>query len=592
VASITRETNGRRLIQFLAGDGKRKSIRLGKVTQRIADEIKVKVEYLLAATTSGYAIDGETSQWLAKIGNDLADKLAAVDLIPRRASAQLKPFLDALIAQRTDVKPNTRRNLEVTKDRLVEFFGPGKNLRDINPGDADAWLLWMREKYAKGTAGRTVRRAKQLFRSAVRKKLIVENPFIDLKAPSEANEARKFFVPKADTQKVLDSCPNLEWQLLFALSRFGGLRCPSEHVELKWVDVDWARNRFWVSSPKTEHHEGHEGRWVPIFPELRPYLEQAFELAEPGTAYVINRYRDASVNLRTQLLRIIKRAGVEPWPKLFQNLRASRETELAEQYPIHVVCKWIGHAAKIAEKHYLQVRDEYFDLAAGGAADSDAEAVQNPVQHAAAASRTDLQELAEAQKGCGVALVGAGKRGTLQNEGMPLVGLEPFKAGLLRCLVGTPRAAGQKILNLARHSTGNRVSGLAAGRPRRRHANTDLRPSQVFGAAPTCRHPSHVHYLVSLALRVNLSSAIAKTREDPVLNPNPASLVRRASGKRRNALSALFKMPSMILSVRAPGITRSFFQPARLPPLSRSILRRPLLARFLANLTMHGVIVP
>ncbi|HAY82860.1 MAG TPA: hypothetical protein DCY79_23880 [Planctomycetaceae bacterium] len=29
-------------------------------------------------------------------------------------------------------------------------------------------------------------------------------------------------------------------------------------------------------------------------------------------------------SLRTQLLRIIKKAGVNPWPKLFHNLRASR----------------------------------------------------------------------------------------------------------------------------------------------------------------------------------------------------------------------------------------------------------------------------
>jgi hypothetical protein len=68
----------------------------------------------------------------------LADKLTAVDLMPRRASAQLKPFLDSFIVKRTDVKPNTRRNLEAAKARLVEFFGPEKSLRDINPGDADA----------------------------------------------------------------------------------------------------------------------------------------------------------------------------------------------------------------------------------------------------------------------------------------------------------------------------------------------------------------------------------------------------------------------------------------------------------------------
>ena len=132
--------------------------------------------------------------------------------------------------------------------------------------------------------------------------------------------------------KVLEACPDAEWRLVFALSRFGGLRCPSEHLALTWPDVDWERNRFRVDSPKTGV------RWVPIFAELRPYLAEAFEQAPEGALYLINRYRDVQVNLRTQLLRIIRKAGLEPWPKLFHNLRASRETELAAEHPIHVVC--------------------------------------------------------------------------------------------------------------------------------------------------------------------------------------------------------------------------------------------------------------
>jgi len=295
-------------------------------------------------------------------------------------------------------------NLNCAKARLVEFFGPDKPLRDINPGDADAWLVRLREKYAKGTAGRTARQAKRLFHAALRKKLFLENPFSDVKGPSEANEPRKFFVTKETAFQVLDACPNLEWKILFALSRLGGLRCPSEHLGLKWTDVDSARNRFGVSSPKTEHHEGHEGRWVPLFPELRTLFEEGLEEAEPGTEYVVNRYRDTNSNLRAQLMRIIKKPGLAPWPKLFQILRATRETELAEQYPIHVVCKWIGHAAKNAEKHYLQVRDEYFDLASVGAAKSDAQSVQKAVQQPAVLYRTGSQKTAEGQISCGVAL--------------------------------------------------------------------------------------------------------------------------------------------------------------------------------------------
>jgi integrase len=320
----------------------------------------------------------------------------------------LKPFLDSFIVKRTDVKPNTRRNLEAAKARLVEFFGPEKSLRDINPGDADAWLLWLRGKYSKGTTGRTVRRARQFFRAAVRNKIISENPFADVKAPSQVNEARKYFVPLEDAQKVLDACPDAEWRLIFALSRFGGLRCPSEHLSLKWDDIDWGRARMHIHSPKKEHLDCGGDRWVPIFPELRPYLEESFDQAAPGTVYVINRHRDTNANLRTQLMRIIRRAGLKPWPKLFHNLRATLETELAAQYPIHVVCAWIGHPQLIAAKHYLQVTDEDFERATKGAAESDALIVQNPVQQPAAPTCGESQELTEGQSGYELELVGAG----------------------------------------------------------------------------------------------------------------------------------------------------------------------------------------
>lgn len=149
--------------------------------------------------------------------------------------------------------------------------------------------------------------------------------------------------------------PDTQWRLIFALSRYGGLRCPSEHLALRWEDVDWDRARMLIRSSKTEHHEGGESRQIPLFPELLPYLRDAFEEAEAGAVYVITKYRDSNCNLRTQLLRIIKRAGLKPWPKLFQNLRATRQTELCERWPEHLVCAWIDNSRPVARKHYLQV---------------------------------------------------------------------------------------------------------------------------------------------------------------------------------------------------------------------------------------------
>jgi site-specific recombinase XerD len=135
----------------------------------------------------------------------LADKLAVVGLIQARGTARLGEFLDGHIAQRTDVRPNTIINLKAARTRLIEYFGLDKNLRDITPGDADSWLLWLKERYADATAGRFLKRAKQYFKVALRRKLVSENPFADVKGLSEANEARKAFISREDAKKVLDA---------------------------------------------------------------------------------------------------------------------------------------------------------------------------------------------------------------------------------------------------------------------------------------------------------------------------------------------------------------------------------------------------
>ncbi len=113
-------------------------------------------------------------------------------------------------------------------------------------------------------------------------------------------------------------------------------------------------------------------RVVPIFPELRPYLEEAHELNGATNEFAIARYRDSNTNLRTRLLKIISRAGVKPWPKLFHNLRASCETDLAKTHPIKAVCDWIGNSITVAQRHYLQTTEEDFERAS---------AIENPTQN-------------------------------------------------------------------------------------------------------------------------------------------------------------------------------------------------------------------
>ena len=215
--------------------------------------------------------------------------------------------------------------------------------------------------------------AKSVFSRAVRWEMITVSPFDGLKAGSQMNPNRAFFVTWEAIEVVPEACPDAEWRLVVGLARYAGLRCPSEMVEMTWADVDWGRGVLMVRSPKNEHHGGHHAvRNVSICPRLRELLTESFERATDGEARVVPREQDNRINLRTTFQRIIERAGLKPRPRLFQNLRSSCETEWCEQYPIASVTRWLGNSPTVALKHYIQARDVHFEAVVAGAGGRDA----------------------------------------------------------------------------------------------------------------------------------------------------------------------------------------------------------------------------
>jgi hypothetical protein len=131
--------------------------------------------------------------------------------------------------------------------------------------------------------------------------------------------------------------------------------------------VNWEKGRLTVLAKKTEHHGGsHAVRIVPICPQLRKTLTEGFEQAEPGATFIVPMAGRNGVNLRTHMERIITKAGHKAWPRLFQILRASCETDWVERYPAHAVAKWLGHSPKVAAEHYLMSREHHFEDVVGG----------------------------------------------------------------------------------------------------------------------------------------------------------------------------------------------------------------------------------
>lgn len=371
MASLSRSANGKFAIQFADPDGRRRTLRLGSMDRKTAESTRRRVEALLTARRQDTDPSDDLSKWVSNLGEEFHARLVGVGLIAgRRSSRLLGEFVRAHIAGRTDLKASTREAMITSMKRLFFFFGEDTRIRSVMPGDIDRWVIYLGERgLAPATLGRTIRRAKEFFKAAMRDGIIDRNPVEDVKAPGYTNADRRVYVPAETIYRIMEGA-SPQWQLIIALARFAGLRIPSEINELRIGDIDFDRRRLVIRSPKTMHHRGKGKRLIPMFPQIAGHIERAFDAARDGQEYLIEnksmRRRCCSVSLRKHFLGLLDRAGVEPWPRLFHALRGSAETDLAQRFPIHVCAAWLGHSPKIATEHYLSVTDDDYRKAING----------------------------------------------------------------------------------------------------------------------------------------------------------------------------------------------------------------------------------
>lgn len=422
MASIGREGKRGELKRIIFRDaaGKQQSLRLGKCSQRAASNALAGFERVHEAHRVGSTIHPDGLRWLESIDDRLHARVVRLGLgvEPRKGAAvvTLAELLDRFDAA-ASVKDSTRAAYRQTTDSLRAHIGEATPLSSITPAQADAWRKWIAEpvrvkgddgtettkQLAPATVAKRVHVARAIFKRAVRWGLIASNPFAELRAGSQSNPDRAYYVDAESIRAILDACPDNQWRAVVALSRFAGLRCPSEVAALRWGDVNWEHGRLMVRSPKTAGHEGHAVRVVPMVAELRAILQDLFDNAEPGTEAVVPRLRDASMNLRTTFGKIIARAGLKPWPRLFHNMRASCATDWSERVPAHAVASWLGHSPLIAARHYLQTRDAHFELVTGvGEAAANPATQARPRAHNDQHAATPNREIPAALVGCGV----------------------------------------------------------------------------------------------------------------------------------------------------------------------------------------------
>jgi site-specific recombinase XerD len=355
-----------------------KTIYLGAVDEAFASEFRRRVEKLIEAKDRDRPVDQATRRWQDSLPARLASKLVERGLAESTAIATLDELCLYCIAQ-ADVKSSSLQKYRDTHANLITFFPANTDLQAITPGAADEFRRWLaksgcrrkvKEKVAgplsASTVSKRIEQARQFFKTAVRKRWIHDNPFADVKAPATQPKDREHFISRDDIQKLLDAADH-ELRLIIALARYGGLRVPSEiwPLRLDWINRE--TETLMVYSPKNERHEHKKWRHVPLFPKLRPILLDAFDRAEPGSVSIVPNRGITATAVRNSLDRLCLKCGILPWPKPWQNMRSSRETELLDAgFPIHTVCAWLNNSPAVALRHYAQITKDHIRRAVVG----------------------------------------------------------------------------------------------------------------------------------------------------------------------------------------------------------------------------------
>lgn len=367
MASVVHRPNGIIWIQFRLLKT-RKTIRLGKLKKPEIAEFKSKIERIADCINHGQPIDPETLNWMDSRPQEIRDKFYRAGLMEFAVVIATVGELVAYCRRMWAInEPGTITQQEQVFDNALTFFSASKSLASVSISDAKEFRQWLETKankqtkasLANTTASRRAKRTKQMFELAVEKRWIRTNPFKNMKGWVDVNPERQFYIEPDVANEILKTIDSVEFKLIFALGRWGGLRLPSEGRELKWTDIHWDRDVFTVFSPKLKRYELKKTREVPIFHQLRPYLDAAWETAEERcTDYVCPYLRSHTGQAYTnQMKKVVKRCGYDAWPKFLINLRASRSTEVLAEFGTKCEEDWIGHGADIALKHYAMVRE-------------------------------------------------------------------------------------------------------------------------------------------------------------------------------------------------------------------------------------------
>ena len=155
----------------------RRSIRLGSMSKRNAESMRLRVDELLSEKRVGGPLPPSLAAWLDSLSDDLRERFESAGLIAVRKRRTVGELVDAYRESRPNVSKATKIRDEQVGKLVVERFGKEKPIDSITRRDAEAWRQWLttqnrrdlkRDDLADNTVRRRTGGARQIFETAVR----------------------------------------------------------------------------------------------------------------------------------------------------------------------------------------------------------------------------------------------------------------------------------------------------------------------------------------------------------------------------------------------------------------------------------------
>jgi len=210
-----------------------------------------------------------------------------------------------------------------------------------------------------------VRRAREFFNTAKRRGWVESNPFVGLGVTDSRDVSRDRYISWDEWKQAADGMATAEWRLCLAMARVVGMRVPSELGPLCWQHVQRDTGLIVLHRPKTARLRPVSE--VPIFDELVPYLDDAYDAAAEGEEYVFPTIRLISGQACTSRLeKAYRAAGMLSPAKPWQNARASASRDLLAICGLDTENEVLGHTAETTLSHYRR-SSQFREVQKGGA---------------------------------------------------------------------------------------------------------------------------------------------------------------------------------------------------------------------------------